>query len=170
MRRRRREKVNLAMVLLVLVVEWRWFQATIRRKMVVVLFPVFSLFFLFVFFLLCFFVFCLCSPYSLVSFFLSPVFPFFSVSPSLSVFSFVSIFFFYLVSISLFFFSLVSSLIFSSPTPSPGEGVFIKGRERKSYLTPIQSWRRGRVAGVGSVQPPQSHPQGLSPLPLSSWW
>jgi hypothetical protein len=24
------------------------------------------------------------------------------------------------------------------------------------------------VAGVGSVQPPQSHPQGLSPLPLSS--
>jgi len=138
--------------------------------MVVVLFPVFSLFFLFVFFLLCFFVFCLCSSYSFVSFFLSPVFSFFFISPSLSVFSFVSIFFFYLVSISLFFFSLVSSLIFSSPTPSPGEGVFIKGRERKSYLTPIQSWRRGRVAGVGSVQPPQSHPQGLSPLPLSSWW
>jgi hypothetical protein len=26
------------------------------------------------------------------------------------------------------------------------------------------------VAGVGSMQPPQSHPQGLSPLPLSSWW
>ena len=81
-------------------------------------------------------------------------------------------FYFFLLSrfYLLFFFSLISSLILSSPTPSPGEGVFIKGRERKSYLTPIQSWRRGRVAGVGSVQPPQSHPQGLSPLPLSSWW
>jgi hypothetical protein len=98
---------------------------------------------------------------------------FFLFFPSLHPSLFSLSFLFFLLSrfyLSFFFFSLISSLIFSSPTPSPGEGVFIKGRERKSYLTPIQSWRRGRVAGVGSVQPPQSHPQGLSPLPLSSWW
>jgi len=107
------------------------------------------------------------------------LFCFFFFVPSFFFFFHLSIplcflfrFYFFLLSrfYLLFFFSLISSLILSSPTPSPGEGVFIKGRERKSYLTPIQSWRRGRVAGVGSVQPPQSHPQGLSPLPLSSWW
>jgi len=135
------------------------------------LFPVFSLYFLFLFFLLCFFVFCLCSSSSLVSFFLSLVFPFFfpSLHPSL-LFSFVSIFFSYLVSISFFYFLSFPFLSSRPPTPSPGEGVFIRGKERKSYPTPVQSWRRGRVAGVVSVQLPQSHPQGLSPLPLSSWW
>ena len=48
--------------------------------------------------------------------------------------------------------------------------VFIRGRRRGSYPTPVKSWRRSRVVEATSMHLPQSCSHGLSPLPLLSWW
>jgi len=74
-----------------------------------------------------------------------------------------------LVPLPFSFFFMILPLFFVPLSP-PGDGVFIRGRGRGSYPTPVQSWRRGRVAGAASVQLPQSRPQDLFPLLLSSWW
>jgi hypothetical protein len=55
-------------------------------------------------------------------------------------------------------------------SPPPSERVFIGGRERENYPTPVQSCRRGRVAWAATVQPPQGCPQCLSPLFFLSRW
>jgi len=62
----------------------------------------------------------------------------------------------------LYFFLSFCHLFFYRPPPS--ERVFIGGRGRENYPTPVQSCRRGRVAWATTVQPPQGCPQCLSPL------
>jgi hypothetical protein len=45
--------------------------------------------------------------------------------------------------------------------PSP---IVVQGE--RGYLTPVQSWGQGKVAGAAFMQPPQSCSQGITPLPL----
>ena len=107
------------------------------------------------------------------------------------LFSFLSSFFLFFLCFPLFFLSIFSRLFrsfflsshqFCRPPlcfllcfflsfchlffyrPPPSERVFIGGRERENYPTPVQSCRRGRVAWAATVQPPQGCPQCLSPL------
>jgi len=63
-------------------------------------------------------------------------------------------------------FLLFFHVSFSSPFSPLGEGVFIRGKGGESHPNPVQSRRTSKVAGW----PLGSRPQGLSPLPLSSWW
>jgi hypothetical protein len=56
--------------------------------------------------------------------------------------------------------------LFRPPSHLLVRGVFIRGKGGESHPNPVQSRRTSKVAGW----PLGSRPQGLSPLPLSSWW
>ena len=75
-------------------------------------------------------------------------------------------FLFFFVPFHPLIFLLFFHVSFSSPFSSLGEGVFIRGKGGESHPTLVQSSRTSKVVGW----PLGSRPQGLSPLPLSSWW
>jgi hypothetical protein len=90
--------------------------------------------------------------------FIFSFFVFFLSFPSyvLPYFSFFS----FLFCFSLFpLFFLCFSFVFFVISPIVS---FIRGKGRRSYSTPVQSWHRDRVAGVASVQSPRSCSQGPS--------
>jgi hypothetical protein len=111
--------------------------------------------FLFVMFL---FLLLFVSLFSFPFLFIFSFFVFFLSFPSyvLPYFSFFS----FLFCFSLFpLFFLCFSFVFFVLSPIVS---FIRGKGRRSYSIPVQSWHRDRVAGVASVQSPRSCSQGPS--------
>ena len=91
-------------------------------------------------------------------------FSLFSVFFLLSFFSLFLCFFFLFLP---FFFLLLHLLSSFSAFSS---FAFIDKNIRRRPTTPVQSWHKGRVARAATVQLPQDHPRGMSPLFFALWY